>query len=562
MRYFTFICLLLISSIAFADDIIVTNGNCDYQIISQETKIISFLNGQRLTCNNFIVPSVIHLTPESNKIYDVSWSGCSTVSNANTYDGKHSAKIEYVDRKGKTVTCKFKAKGSVSFKISMKIPNNRTYQSYITMDYDGSRVKKYNNYTDGLNSYIYPSDTFVVTPGDDEEHTISFYLYLEHYKDEVSLDVYIEKNAIIEESDYNVVQIGQEAFKGCSSLESITLNEKLSMLGSNIFAGTSINTIYSYNLTPPTASPETFNGIEKSNTIIRVPASSIDLYKNADGWKEFAENCFAKIIVDPISVSLSKNSLSIVEGTSEVITANLLPQNTTENSLFWSSSNENIVRVSNGIITGISIGEAEITVTTSNNKTATCKVTVTEDVEKTIVNFKTENTGILGKTIETVKSSDISAITNALTTYDNLSSNAKDKLTSEKSLLDALKAKAEELKAAEIADAAATTEANKFKTDNATILGKNVDNITADDMDAVNKALEDYNKLSDAAKDKVTAEMVDLVSKKEKIDAIMTGINNIDASISAGKFYNLNGQRVSTKKQRIVIRKGKKFFVK
>ena len=155
----------------------------------------------------------------------------------------------------------------------MKIPNNRYYQSYITIDYDGNTVKKYNNYTDGLNSYIYPSDTFIVTPGDDEEHTVSFKLYLEHYKDEVSIDVYIEKNAFIEEGDYNITEIRKDAFKGCSYLEAITLNENLSMLGSNVFMGTNINTIYTNNQTPPIASSETFNGIEKSKTTIYVPAS-------------------------------------------------------------------------------------------------------------------------------------------------------------------------------------------------------------------------------------------------------------------------------------------------
>ena len=52
---------------------------------------------------------------------------------------------------------------------------------------------------------------------------------------------------------------------------------------------------------------------------------------------------------------------------------------------------------------------------------------------------------ILGKTTETVRSSDLPAITAALTAYEELSDAAKAKLVDgEKSLLDALKAKAEE----------------------------------------------------------------------------------------------------------------------
>lgn len=177
--------------------------------------------------------------------------------------------------------------------------------------------------------------------------------------------------------------------------------------------------------------------------------------------------------------------------------------------------------------------------------------------------FKTDNANILGKTTETVASSDIPAIDKALEDYSKLSDAALAKLTNgEKALLDALKTKAEELKAAEEADAAATAEANKFKTDNANILGKNIDDITADDKDAVNKALEDYDKLSDAAKDKLTEEKADLDSKKVKIDAIITGISSINVSTSVDKYYNLNGQRTSSSTKGIIIKNGKKIFVK
>ncbi|MDY5193439.1 MAG: dockerin type I domain-containing protein [Candidatus Aphodosoma sp.] len=59
--------------------------------------------------------------------------------------------------------------------------------------------------------------------------------------------------------------------------------------------------------------------------------------------------------------------------------------------------------------------------------------------------FKTAHATILGKTTETVTSSDLPAITAALAAYEELSDAAKAKLVDgEKSLLDALKAKAEE----------------------------------------------------------------------------------------------------------------------
>ncbi|MDD7096787.1 MAG: dockerin type I repeat-containing protein, partial [Prevotella sp.] len=59
--------------------------------------------------------------------------------------------------------------------------------------------------------------------------------------------------------------------------------------------------------------------------------------------------------------------------------------------------------------------------------------------------FKTAHAEILGKTVDTVVSSDLPAIASALNDYGQLADAVKAKLVPEKNLLDALKAKAEEL---------------------------------------------------------------------------------------------------------------------
>lgn len=101
---------------------------------------------------------------------------------------------------------------------------------------------------------------------------------------------------------------------------------------------------------------------------------------------------------------------------------------------------------------------------------ATSKTYVVEKIESTITimpktpsatieanQFKTDHAVILGKTTSSVVSSDLNAIAAALDDYNNLSAEAKDLLTAEKNILDALKVKAEELKAAEeVADAVST----------------------------------------------------------------------------------------------------------
>ena len=79
------------------------------------------------------------------------------------------------------------------------------------------------------------------------------------------------------------------------------------------------------------------------------------------------------------SVSLNKTELVISVGDEATLTATVLPTNATNKNITWSSSNKSVVTVSSGIIKGVSIGSAIITVKTADGgKTATCSVTVKE----------------------------------------------------------------------------------------------------------------------------------------------------------------------------------------
>ena len=85
------------------------------------------------------------------------------------------------------------------------------------------------------------------------------------------------------------------------------------------------------------------------------------------------------------SVSLNKNSTSIDVGDSETLTATVLPNNATNKSVNWSTSNANVVTVSNGTISGVAAGSATITATTVDGaKTATCTVTVSAPQTQTL----------------------------------------------------------------------------------------------------------------------------------------------------------------------------------
>ena len=77
------------------------------------------------------------------------------------------------------------------------------------------------------------------------------------------------------------------------------------------------------------------------------------------------------------SISLNKAELVLHENDVEYLTATVLPENATDTSVVWESSNSTIATVVGGQVTALRIGTATITVTTTDGgKIATCTVYV------------------------------------------------------------------------------------------------------------------------------------------------------------------------------------------
>ena len=85
------------------------------------------------------------------------------------------------------------------------------------------------------------------------------------------------------------------------------------------------------------------------------------------------------VVYKVTEVTLDKTSLTLDVGKSATLTATITPSNATNQNVAWSSDNETVATVSNGLVTAIAPGTATITVTTADgNHAATCTVTVTE----------------------------------------------------------------------------------------------------------------------------------------------------------------------------------------
>ncbi len=86
--------------------------------------------------------------------------------------------------------------------------------------------------------------------------------------------------------------------------------------------------------------------------------------------------------VKPREIRLSKSSLTLEKGKNEILTAEVLPEDAADKTVIWSSSDDNIATVTDGAVTAISGGSAEITAKTANGLTAVCNVTVTAAAEE------------------------------------------------------------------------------------------------------------------------------------------------------------------------------------
>ena len=83
--------------------------------------------------------------------------------------------------------------------------------------------------------------------------------------------------------------------------------------------------------------------------------------------------------IDPTSITLDKNSVSIMEATTATVKATVLPENASDKTVTWSSSDTSVATVSGGTITGVGTGTAVITAKTWNDLTAKVTVTVTKN---------------------------------------------------------------------------------------------------------------------------------------------------------------------------------------
>ena len=93
----------------------------------------------------------------------------------------------------------------------------------------------------------------------------------------------------------SVTEIGEYAFRGCTSLTSVTIGNGVTSIGQRAFYNcTSLTEVYCKPTTPPTAAGyySRWNAFDNnaSERKIYVPTASVEVYKSADWWSDYASD--------------------------------------------------------------------------------------------------------------------------------------------------------------------------------------------------------------------------------------------------------------------------------
>ena len=236
-----------------------------------------------------------------------------------------------------------------------------------------------------------------------------------------------------------IIDISEYAFANCSELNNVIIGSSVETIGARAF-------IDCPNLKSITI-PNNVKFIDDTAFSCYILDDEGNIEQDLDfiiygetgsAAEEYAkENGFIFVdlsIIEAETITLDKTSVTLNKGQSVTLKATITPENTTDQTVIWNSSNEKVAAVSNGIVNAIGVGTANITAETANGKKVVCKVTVKSPATKISLN-KTSATLEKGKTLTlkaTITPTDSTDNVTWSSTDTSIASVSKGKVTAKK----------------------------------------------------------------------------------------------------------------------------------
>lgn len=140
-----------------------------------------------------------------------------------------------------------------------------------------------------------------------------------------------------------------------------------------------------------------FSALTWCNRVLNNTSASTKNINMAKAIMAYYTAAKAYTTVDVASVTLDKSTLTLTAGgDTATLTATVLPDNATDKTVTWSSDNEAVATVVDGVVTPVAKGSANITATANDGSgvTATCAVTVTPATRTVTFNTATDGNTI------------------------------------------------------------------------------------------------------------------------------------------------------------------------
>ena len=134
-------------------------------------------------------------------------------------------------------------------------------------------------------------------------------------------------------------------------------------------------------VTPANATDKTVTWSSSDNSVATVSNGVVIAHKLGSATitakaGEKTATCEITVEATPVtSITLDKTSVSLKVKETVTITATVAPDDATDKTVTWTSSNEAVATIKDGVVTAVSLGTATITAQ-AGEKTATCEITV------------------------------------------------------------------------------------------------------------------------------------------------------------------------------------------